>query len=60
LIYQELADLESAVAEGNPNLRRFDSSCFSGEYITGASAEYFARIASQRSDEAKSERRKAG
>lgn len=35
LIYQDLADLEEAVRRGNLRLRRFESCCFSGEYITG-------------------------
>ena len=35
LIYQDHADLIAAVQEGNPELRHFDSSVFTGEYITG-------------------------
>ena len=35
LIFQDLADLEAAVRRGNPALQRFDTSCFSGEYVTG-------------------------
>ena len=34
LIYQDLDDLISAVQEGNPDIKDFDTSCFSGEYIT--------------------------
>ena len=35
LIYQDLADLESAVAGPKFVGRDFDSSCFNGDYVTG-------------------------
>ncbi len=35
MIYQNLADLISAVQHGNPKIKHFDTSCFSSEYITG-------------------------
>ncbi len=36
LIYQDLEALQQAVAEGNPNaVCCFDTSCFTGEYVTG-------------------------
>ncbi len=57
LIYQDLADLESAVAGPKHPGRRFDSSCFSGEYVTGMEAGYFERIQQLRSDDAKRKRR---
>ncbi len=57
LVYQDLADLETAVAGPKFPGRRFDSSCFNGEYITGIDADYFERIQQQRSDEAKKKRR---
>ena len=59
LIYQDLEDLEAAVREGNPDLRRFDSSCFDGSYVTGIEPGYFERIQQMRSDEAKGRRRAA-
>jgi amidophosphoribosyltransferase len=59
LIYQDLADLEWAVAEGNENLRRFDASCFDGDYVTGIDAGYFDRLQLARSDLAKRARRVA-
>jgi amidophosphoribosyltransferase len=37
--------------------RRFDSSCFSGEYVTGIDPDYFERLRQLRSDEAKKKRR---
>ncbi|PJA42565.1 MAG: amidophosphoribosyltransferase, partial [Lysobacterales bacterium CG_4_9_14_3_um_filter_62_6] len=40
LIYQDLSDLIAAVAEGNDSLTRFDTSCFSGEYVTGIDDGY--------------------
>jgi amidophosphoribosyltransferase len=60
LIYQDLADLEWAVAEGNEALTRFDASCFTGEYVTGIEPDYFERLQHDRSDAAKRERRRAG
>jgi amidophosphoribosyltransferase len=60
LIYQELADLEAAVAGPKFPGRRFDSSCFNGEYVTGIEPGYFERLKQLRSDEAKKKRRLAG
>jgi len=57
LIYQDLADLEAAVAGPKFPGRKFDSSCFSGEYVTGIEAGYFERLQQLRSDEAKKKRR---
>lgn len=34
-IFQDLADLERAVRELNPQIDGFDSSCFNGQYVTG-------------------------
>ncbi len=57
LIYQDLADLEAAVAGPKFPGRKFDASCFSGEYVTGIDPDYFERIQQLRSDEAKKKRR---
>lgn len=35
LVYQDLGDLENAVRDCNPSLAQFDTSCFSGHYVTG-------------------------
>ena len=59
LVYQDLADLEAAVAGPKFPGRRFDSSCFSGEYVTGVDQGYFERIKQLRSDDAKRQRRLA-
>ena len=59
LVYQDLADLEAAVAGPKFPGRKFDSSCFSGEYVTGVDQGYFERIKQLRSDDAKRQRRLA-
>lgn len=57
LIYQELDDLVDAVRRGNPRIRRFDTSVFSGEYVTGdVTGDYLASLAQERSDQAKQKR----
>ncbi|WAR46449.1 amidophosphoribosyltransferase [Methylomonas rapida] len=59
LIYQDLEDLIDAVGKGNPNIKQFDTSCFSHEYVTGdIDDEYLARIEALRNDGAQ-ERRNA-
>ena len=60
LIYQDLDDLIWAVQDGNENLSHFDTSCFSGEYVTGVEPTYLADLEFARSDDAKSQRRYAG
>ena len=57
LIYQDLSDLEAAVAGPKQLISRFDSSCFNGEYVTGIDDGYFDRIRKLRSDDAKKSRR---
>jgi amidophosphoribosyltransferase len=57
LIYQDLDDLIWAVKDGNENLRQFDTSCFSGEYVTGVEPTYLRDLEFARSDDAKSQRR---
>ena len=57
LIYQDLDDLIDAVGKGNPNIKQFDTSCFSHEYITGdIDDEYLARIEALRNDNAQEQR----
>ncbi|MGY0611907.1 amidophosphoribosyltransferase [Luteimonas sp. A501] len=57
LVYQDLPDLEAAVAGHKFPGKKFDSSCFSGEYVTGIEPGYFERLRQLRSDEAKKKRR---
>lgn len=54
LIFQDLNDLEEAVREGNPDVKRFETSVFSGDYVTSdINQEYLEYLASLRNDEAK-------
>lgn len=57
LIYQDLQDLIWAVQDGNEDLKQFDTSCFSGEYVTGLDQRYLEQIELLRSDDAKAARR---
>ncbi len=57
LIYQDLKDLIWAVQDGNDALTQFDTSCFSGEYVTGLDQRYLEQIQLLRSDDAKAARR---
>jgi len=59
LIYQDLSDLVWAVQDGNEELKQFDTSCFSGEYVTGLDQDYLQQIEMLRSDDAKAARRSA-
>ena len=57
LFYQSLDGLVDAVQRGNPRLREFDTSCFTGEYVTGGvSSRYLEHIAEHRADAARSAR----
>ena len=57
LFYQTVEDLIDAVRKGNPRLRDFDTSCFTGDYVTGGvSTDYLERIALARNDAAKANR----
>ncbi len=55
LIYQGLDDLIEACREGNAGITRFDTSCFSGEYVTGVEDGYLEDLQTRRSDQAKLE-----
>ena len=57
LIYQDLKDLIWAVQDGNETIKQFDTSCFSGEYVTGLDQRYLEQIQMLRSDDAKAARR---
>jgi len=60
LIYQDLSDLIEACREGNERIVNFDTSCFSGEYITGVQHGYLEQLQQQRSDQARTKRRSEG
>ena len=54
LIYQDLDDLIEAARTGNPKIKQFDTSCFTGEYVTGdVSKDYLDHISSIRNDSAR-------
>jgi amidophosphoribosyltransferase len=54
LVFQDLQDLIEAVGQGNPDIEVFDTSVFTGEYITGdISGEYLSDLQTARSDAAK-------
>ncbi|MER2603076.1 MAG: amidophosphoribosyltransferase [Candidatus Competibacter phosphatis] len=54
LIFQDLSDLEEAVRRGNRALKAFDTSCFTGEYVTGdIDRAYLDCLARERSDSVK-------
>ncbi len=56
LIYQDLEDLIATVREGNPELKKFDCSCFNGEYISGdVDSDYLEALEERRNDNAKTQ-----
>src|SRR5271170_7762946 len=58
LIYQDLDDLIAACKHEDARIQEFDTSCFSGEYVTGdITPEYLERLQLERSDAAKVARR---
>ncbi len=60
LIYQDLDDLIQAVQYDNGDIKEFDTSCFSGEYVTGdVTRDYLAEVEALRSDKAKIAREEA-
>jgi amidophosphoribosyltransferase len=65
VMYQDLDDLESSVidaASPGHSLTKFDTSCFSGIYVTGEKIgdEYFQRLYNLRNDAAKQKRNENG
>ncbi len=58
LLYQDLDDLVDAVRKGNQNIKHFDTSCFSHDYITGdIDKAYLQRIEALRNDDAQVNRK---
>ena len=59
LIYQDLNGLIRAVRHGNSAITEFDTSCFSGKYVTGeVTPEYLDDLELRRNDAAKQKRSK--
>ena len=57
LIYQDLDDLINSVRFDNSEMDQFDTSCFSGVYVTSdVTTEYLERLATNRSEAAKTSR----
>ena len=60
LIYQDLDDLIEAVRYGNPEIERFDTSVFNGDYVTGdVDDDYLDHLQACRNDKARQARRDA-
>ena len=57
LIYQDLQDLIRACRGGKAGIRKFDTSCFSAEYVTGLEDGYLEQLQAVRSDEVRTRRR---
>jgi amidophosphoribosyltransferase len=58
LIYQDLDDLVRACLHHDSQIEQFDTSCFSGEYVTGdITPAYLQQLTDERSDQAKANRR---
>ncbi|MDH3760948.1 MAG: amidophosphoribosyltransferase [Gammaproteobacteria bacterium] len=54
LIYQDLEDLIDAVQKGNRRIKKFDCSCFDGNYVTNTvNEDYLDKISNLRNDSAK-------
>ena len=58
LIYQDLHGLIRSVRHDNSGISEFDTSCFSGEYVTGdVTEEYLDELEARRNDAAKQARK---
>jgi amidophosphoribosyltransferase len=45
LVYQDIEDMKRSISDINPMLKKFEASCFDGEYITGdISRDYLDKI----------------
>ena len=53
LFYQDIKDLIKSVKKGNPDLNEFETSVFTGDYITGVGDEYLSSLEIVRSDASK-------
>ena len=59
LVYQSLEDLIETVQYGNPEIKEFETSIFTGEYITPLGENYLQDLEDSRQDEVKAQREKA-
>ena len=53
LIYQSLDDLIESVKEGNPSIEEFETSIFTGHYITPLGETYLSDLETSRQDQVK-------
>ena len=53
LIYQDLDDLIASVQEGNPNIKEFECSVFTGQYITPLNDGYLENLENTRDESSK-------
>ena len=59
LVYQTLEDLVETCKFGNPQIKEFETSIFTGEYITPLGENYLQDLEVSRQDEVKAQREKA-
>jgi amidophosphoribosyltransferase len=59
LIYQDLDDLIESARVGNPEIKEFECSVFTGEYITPVSKDYLENLENTRNDSSKVNRQAA-
>jgi amidophosphoribosyltransferase len=59
LIYQTLDDLIDTVQVGNPEIHEFETSIFTGKYITPLVENYLEDLENSRKDELKMQREKS-
>ena len=59
LIYQTLEDLVDTVSAGNPEIKEFETSIFTGNYITPLVENYLEDLEKSRRDELKTQREKS-
>ena len=59
LVYQSLEDLIETVQYGNPEIKEFETSIFTGDYITPLGENYLQDLENLRQDEVKAQREKA-
>ena len=59
LIYQTLEDLIDTAKSGNPDITEYETSIFTGEYITPLVENYLEELESSRKDEIKTQREKS-
>ena len=59
LIYQTLEDLIDTAKSGNPSITEFETSIFTGKYITPLVENYLEELENLRKDELKAQREKS-